>query len=88
MHDHVRRYLDGAAAAAFVVVWTTLGFETALLAALAAVAGVLTPMAQDRWEFSTYDLGMWFAVAVAALGLLGSLKALLTGPKYGTPRAR
>jgi hypothetical protein len=43
VHDHVRRYLDGAAAAGFVVLWATLGFETALLAALAAVAAVHAP---------------------------------------------
>jgi hypothetical protein len=56
----------------------------ALLVSLVAVAGVLTPMAQDGWRLSTYDVGMWFAVAVAALGLLGTLKALLTGPRLGT----
>jgi hypothetical protein len=38
VHDNVSRYLGGAAAAGFVVVWTTLGFETALFATLAAVA--------------------------------------------------
>jgi hypothetical protein len=43
VHDHVRRYLDGAAAAGFVVLWATLGFETALFAALAAVAAVHAP---------------------------------------------
>jgi hypothetical protein len=43
VHDNVRRYLDGAAAAGFVVVWTTLGFETALLATLAALAAVHAP---------------------------------------------
>jgi hypothetical protein len=56
----------------------------ALLVALAAAAGVLTAMGQDHWKPSTYDLGMWFAVAVAALGLLGALKAMFTGPKLGT----
>lgn len=43
MNAEIRRYFDGAAAAGFVVVWTTLGFETALLAALAAVAAVHGP---------------------------------------------
>lgn len=43
MHAEIRRYLGGAAAAGFVVVWTTLGFETALFAALAAVAVVQAP---------------------------------------------
>jgi hypothetical protein len=39
----IRRYLDGAAAAGFVVVWTTLGFETALFATLAAIAVIHAP---------------------------------------------
>ncbi len=43
MNAEIRRYVDGAAAAGFVVVWTTLGFETALFAALAAVAVVHAP---------------------------------------------
>ena len=43
MHAEIRRYLGGAAAAGFVVVWTTLGLETALLAALAAVAVIQAP---------------------------------------------
>jgi hypothetical protein len=43
VNAEIRRYLDGAAAAGFVVVWTTLGFETALFAALAAVAVVHAP---------------------------------------------
>lgn len=43
MHDYVRRYLDGAAAAGFVVIWTTLGFEIALLALVAALAAVHAP---------------------------------------------
>lgn len=56
----------------------------ALLVALAAAAGVLTAMAQDHWKLALYAVGMWFAVAVAVLGLLGALKAMLTGPKLGT----
>jgi hypothetical protein len=61
----------------------------ALLVSLGATAAVLTAMSLDHWKVSIYDLGMWFAVAVAALGLLGALKAMLTGPKLGTqpPRA-
>ena len=43
MHAEIRRYLRGAAAAGFVVVWTALGFETALFAALAAVAVIEAP---------------------------------------------
>jgi hypothetical protein len=56
----------------------------ALLVALGVTAGVLAPMAQDGWSTRSYDLGWWFTAAVAALGLLGALKALLTGPRSGT----
>jgi hypothetical protein len=56
----------------------------ALLVALGVTAAVLTPMAQDGWSTSAYDLGWWAAAAVAALGLLGALKAVLTGPKRGS----
>jgi hypothetical protein len=44
---------------------------------------VLVPLAQDDWKFGGFAVGFWFAIAVAVLGLLGSLKALLTGPKLG-----
>jgi hypothetical protein len=56
----------------------------ALLVTAAAAAGVLVPLAQDGWRFGGFAVGFWFAVAVPVLGLLGSLKALLTGPAYGT----
>jgi hypothetical protein len=58
----------------------TLGV-LALLVALGVSAAVLVPMAQDGWRTGLYDLGWWFAAGVAALGLLGALKALLTGPR-------
>jgi hypothetical protein len=58
----------------------------ALLVSLAATAGVLVPLAYNGWDLGEFRVGFYFAIAVAALGLLGSLKALLTGPKYGTPR--
>jgi hypothetical protein len=54
----------------------------ALLVSLLAAAGVLVPLAQDGWSFGGFAAGFWFAIAVAVLGLLGSLKALLSGPKY------
>ncbi len=38
MNEQVRRYVEGAAAAGFVIVWAALGFETALFAAIAAAA--------------------------------------------------
>lgn len=52
----------------------------ALLVALVAGAGVLVPLAAEDWNAETVDTGFWFAAAVPALGLLGALKALLTGP--------
>jgi len=56
----------------------------ALIISLAAAAAVLVPLARAGWDFSEFDLGFWFAIAVPVLGLLGSLKALLSGPKYST----
>lgn len=56
----------------------------ALLISLAATAAVLVPLARANWDFGEFDLGFWFAIAVPVLGLLGSLKALLTGPKFAT----
>ena len=56
----------------------------ALLVSLGVTAGVLVPLADADWRLTRFGLGFWFAIAVAALGLLGSLKALLTGPKYAT----
>ncbi len=54
----------------------------ALLLALAAVAGVLVPLADAGWQPGRFGVGFWFAAAVAVLGLLGALKALLTGRRY------
>ena len=53
-----------------------------LLVALVAAAGVLVPLAAVDWDPDTIDTGFWFAVAVPVLGLLGALKALLTGPRW------
>jgi hypothetical protein len=54
----------------------------ALLVSLVAAAGILVPLAAEGWNPDTSDTGFWFAVAVPALGLLGALKALLTGPRW------
>ena len=56
----------------------------ALIVSLGVVAAVLVPLGKAGWDFGQFDLGFWFAIAVAVLGLLGALKALATGPKYGT----
>ena len=59
----------------------------ALIVSLCVVAAVLVPLARSGWDFGSFDLGFYFAIAVAVLGLLGSLKALLSGPKYATQPA-
>lgn len=53
----------------------------ALLVTLAVTAGVLVPLADVHWRFDRFAVGFFFAVAVAGLGALGSLKALITGPR-------
>jgi len=59
-----------------------LGF-LGLLVSLAVVAGILVPLADAGWDLAAFGIGFWFGIAVAVLGLLGSIKALLTGAKYG-----
>lgn len=56
----------------------------ALLVSLLVATAVLVPLADAHWEPKAFDVGFWFGVAVAVFGLLGSLKAALTGPRYGT----
>jgi len=53
----------------------------ALLLASWAAAGVLFQVAHVHWNSVRFDSGMWFAVAVPVLGLLGALKAMLTTPR-------
>ncbi len=55
----------------------------ALLVAVVAAAGVLVPRAAADWDVDRYAVGGWLGVAVAGLGGLGALKALMTGPKIG-----
>lgn len=52
----------------------------ALLASLAAAAAVVVLIAGMDWRPERFGPGMWCAVAVPVLGLLGSLKAMLTAP--------
>ncbi|MGY1772263.1 hypothetical protein [Blastococcus sp. SYSU D00813] len=58
----------------------TLGV-LALLVTLAAAGGVLVVLNRSRFAWDVFEIGFWFAAAVPVLGLLGSLKAMLTGPK-------
>ena len=54
----------------------------ALLVSGAVTAGVLVPLIDADWDLGSFGPGFYCAIAVAVLGLLGSLKALLTGKKY------
>ncbi|TFV65844.1 UNVERIFIED_ORG: hypothetical protein E4P37_08440 [Bacillus sp. AZ43] len=56
----------------------------ALLVTGAVVAGVLVPLVQDGWDLGVFGPGFWCAIAVAVLGLLGSLKALLSRRRYAS----
>ena len=58
----------------------TLGF-LALLVTGAVGAGLLVPLAKANWHLGVFDMGFYCGIAVAGLGLIGSLKALLTGPR-------
>jgi len=55
----------------------------ALLVTLVVAAGVLVPLADADWDLEGWAVGAWFTVTVGALGFLGALKALMTGPKVG-----
>ena len=55
----------------------------ALLVSLAITAAVLVPLMDATWKLGFFGPGFWCAIAVAVLGLLGSLKAVLTRPKKG-----
>ncbi|MDK3256212.1 hypothetical protein [Blastococcus capsensis] len=56
--------------------------SVALLVSAVVTAAVVVPLADVDWEVGAFGPGFWCAIAVAVLGLLGSLKALLTGPRY------
>ena len=59
----------------------TLGF-LGLLVSGAVIAGLLVPLVDAGWDLGSFGPGFWCGIAVGVLGLLGSLKALLTGKKY------
>jgi hypothetical protein len=52
----------------------------ALFVALGAAAAVVVLFSSAGWRVDRTEIGMWFAVAVPGLGLLGALKAMLTPP--------
>jgi hypothetical protein len=53
----------------------------ALVVSLAAGAAVVVLMANVGWTTDRFGPGMWCAVVVPMLGMLGSLKAMLTAPR-------
>ena len=53
----------------------------ALIVSLAIAAAVLVPLLDAKWKLGFFGPGFWCAIAVAVLGLLGSLKAVLTRPR-------
>jgi hypothetical protein len=53
----------------------------ALVVSLAATAAVLFVVSDVDWRIDGFGPGTWCAVAVPVLGLLGSLKAMLTAPR-------
>ena len=58
-----------------------LGLLGLIVSAL-VVWAVVVPLDEAAWELDYFGPGFWCAIAVAVLGVLGSLKALLTGKKY------
>lgn len=53
-----------------------------LLVSGLVVWAVVVPLADADWELDFFGPGFWCALAVAVLGVLGSVKALLTGRRY------
>jgi hypothetical protein len=54
----------------------------ALVVALLVTMAVLVPLAAAGWDLGAFGIGFWFAIAVAVLGLIGALKALLSRVKH------
>ncbi|MGY5884805.1 hypothetical protein [Modestobacter lacusdianchii] len=54
----------------------------ALLVSLVVAAAVLVPLADANWDLERWAVGAWSTAAVAVLGFLGALKALMTGPRH------
>lgn len=60
----------------------------ALLVVCGPIAGVLVRIADAGWNSAQFGPGMWLALAVPALGLLGAFKAMLTSPHVALRRRR
>jgi hypothetical protein len=56
-----------------------------LLVSAVVTAAVLVPLQDADWDLGAFAIGFWFGIAVAVLGLVGSIKALLTR-RSRTPR--
>jgi hypothetical protein len=59
----------------------------ALVVALLVTVAVLVPLAAAGWDLGFFGIGFWFAIAVAVLGLLGALKALVARRRRAEPAA-
>jgi hypothetical protein len=59
-----------------------------LLVTAVVIAGVLVPLQDAHWDLGAFAIGFWFGIAVAVLGLLGSLKALFTRRSSGPHRGQ
>jgi hypothetical protein len=55
----------------------------ALVVAVLVTTAVLVPLAIAGWDLGEFGIGFWFAIAVAVLGLVGAVKALLARRRYG-----
>jgi hypothetical protein len=54
----------------------------ALVVALLVTVAVLVPLAVAGWDLGEFGIGYWFAIAVAVLGLVGAVKALVARRRF------
>lgn len=55
----------------------------ALLVTAVVIAAVLVPLQDADWDLGSFGIGFWLGIAVAVLGLLGSLTGVLSRPRTG-----